>query len=124
MIIKIDSNNIVSRVSGQSFRAVVLKENDILIVANQSNSFAIRSNKIEVFPVEAFIYGETPTPSTNGVQLVFTTSNNYRTGTLCVTRGSLRMHPTTDFSETSSNTFTMVVAPDSNEPLIVDYIKS
>jgi hypothetical protein len=74
--------------------------------------------------VENFIYGETPSPSVNGAQLVFTTANAYIAGTLVVTRGTLRMHPIADFTETSSNTFTMVVAPESNEPLIVDYIKA
>jgi hypothetical protein len=124
MITKIDSNNIVSRFNNQSSRSVVLKENDILIVANQMQSFAIRSNHVEVYPVENFIYGETPSPSVNGAQLVFTTANSYIAGTLVVTRGTLRMHPTSDFTETSSTTFTMALAPESNEPLIVDYIKA
>lgn len=70
------------------------------------------------------VYGETPTPATDGAQLVFTVANPYVSGTLVVTRGSLRMHPTTDVSETTSTTFTLVSAPASNEPLIVDYIKS
>jgi len=71
-----------------------------------------------------FIYGETPTPAVNGVQTVFTTAYPYVAGTLGAVRASLRMHPTADFTETSSTTFTMVVAPETGEPLIVDYIKS
>jgi len=70
------------------------------------------------------VSGETPTPATNGVQTVFTVANAYVAGSLKVTRASFRMHPTADFTETSSTTFTMVVAPDTGEPLIVDYIKS
>lgn len=73
--------------------------------------------------VTKFVTGETPTPSPNASQTVFTVANAYVAGTLRVTRGSLRMHPTADFTETSPTTFTMVVAPDAVEPLIVDYIK-
>ena len=103
----------IIRITTQNNRAVV----------ETSHRFSTRPTKVEVFPVELFIYGETPSPQTDGAEVVFTTANNYRAGTLCVTRGTLRMYPTTDFSETSANTFTMVVAPLSNEPLIVDYIK-
>ncbi len=72
------------------------------------------------------VNGETPTPATNGVQTVFTTAYPYVPGTLHVTRGSLRLHPTVDYSETSSalGTFTLQVAPESTEPLITDYIKA
>ncbi len=75
--------------------------------------------------VSNFIFGETPTPATDGEQLVFTVANPYVAGSLRVTRGSLRMHPVVDFVETSpgAGTFTMAVAPDASEPLIVDYIK-
>lgn len=69
------------------------------------------------------VTGESPTPTVNGVLTVFTVANPYVAGTLEVTRASLRMHPSVDFSETSETTFTMVVAPESTEPLIVDYIK-
>jgi hypothetical protein len=36
------------------------------------------------------------------------------------------MHPTADYSETSpsAGTFTMVIAPDTVEPLMVDYVKA
>lgn len=73
-----------------------------------------------------FVSGQTPTPATNGVVTVFTTTNPYVAGSLRVTRGSLRMHPTVDYAETSpaAGTFTMVVAPDTGEPLIADYIKA
>ena len=71
------------------------------------------------------VSGESPTPAANGSQVLFTCANAYVSGSLKVTRGSLRMHPTTDYTETSpsAGTFTMVLAPASDEPLIVDYIK-
>jgi hypothetical protein len=72
------------------------------------------------------VNGETPTPAANGVVLIFTTAYPYVAGTLHVTRASLRMHPTADYSETSpsAGTFTMVIAPDTLEPLVVDYVKA
>lgn len=69
------------------------------------------------------VTNESPTPSPNGVQTVFTTAYAYRTGTLKVTRGGIRLYPTTDYTETTDTTFTLVVAPDSGEPLLVEYFK-
>lgn len=72
----------------------------------------------------SIVHGETPTPATDGAQTVFAVANAYVAGSLKVYRGSLLMYNPTDFSETTSTTFTMVVAPDSDEPLRVDYIKA
>lgn len=104
---------------------VAVFRNSPRVVISGSLRNVILSEKVrEVLDTARIITGETPTPAVNGVRTVFTVANAYVAGTLHVTRGSLRMHPTTDFSETSSLTFTMVVAPDTVEPLIVDYIKS
>lgn len=70
------------------------------------------------------VFQETPTPATDGAQVVFTVANAYVSGTLMVYLDGLRQIPTTDYSETTSTTFTMVAAPDSDEVLRVDYIKS
>ncbi len=72
------------------------------------------------------ISGETPTPAANGVAQVFTTAHPYVAGSLHVTRGSLRMYPTADYTETSpsAGTFTMVIAPETVEPIMVDYVKA
>lgn len=71
------------------------------------------------------IFGTTPTPAPNGVETVFYAPDAYVSGTLQVFRGSLRMYPTIDVVETDPNTgkFTLAVAPDSNEPLLVGYVK-
>lgn len=78
-----------------------------------------------VVDTSRFIFGETPAGSLNSSNVVFTTANAYVSGTLQVWRDQLTMHPTDDFSETDANagTLTMVVAPDSNEKIIVNYIK-
>lgn len=106
---------------------VAVFRNSPRVVISRRNENTVFSERVRLdLDTVRMINGETPTPAVNGAQLVFTTAYSYVSGTLHVTRGSLRMHPTTDFSETSpsAGTFTMVVAPESLEPLIVDYIKT
>ena len=95
-----------------------------LVLRNQSNKYS-SSKRYEV-DTTRLISGETPTPAVDGVETLFTLANGYVGDTLHVTRGSLRLHPTTDYAETSpsAGTFTTVVAPAVGEPLICDYIKS
>jgi len=126
MITRIDSSNSnISKIDISRQRYVVIKENSQFVISSNDTSFATRRNNVEVFPVEKFIYSETPSPVVDGAQTLFTLDNPYIAGTLVITRGTLRMHPTADYTETSPNagTFTMAVAPESSEPLIVDYIK-
>ncbi len=66
---------------------------------------------------------ETPTPAPDGAQTVFTTLSAYRTGTLKVYRDQAKLIRGVDYTETSSTTYTMTVAPDSDENLRHDYIK-
>jgi len=73
---------------------------------------------------ESTVIQETPTPATDGAQVIFTVASAYVAGTLKVFLDGLRQIPTTDFSETTTTTFTMVVAPDSDEVLRVDYLKA
>jgi hypothetical protein len=86
----------------------------------------ISERTVKELDTARMISGETPTPAANGVVLIFTTAYPYVAGTLHVTRASLRMHPTADYTETSpsAGTFTMVIAPDTLEPLVVDYVKA
>lgn len=70
------------------------------------------------------VSNETPTPTVNGVATVFTTANAYRSGTLKVFRSGVRLYGSgVDYSETTSTTFTLNVAPDTGETLLVEYIK-
>lgn len=94
------------------------------VVQDPANN-VVRSENVRLdLDTSRMIFGEKPTPAADGSQLVFTVAHAYVFGSLRVTRASLRMHPTTDFAETSSTTFTMVSAPKSDEPLIVDYTKA
>jgi len=69
------------------------------------------------------VINEIPTPATDGAQTVFTVSNNYVSGSLQVFLDGLGQIPTTDYTETSSNTFTMAVPPLALEYLAVNYVK-
>ena len=72
-----------------------------------------------------FRWHKTPTPATNGVQKIFTIPDNeeYVSGLLEVFLDGLLQVKDTDYTETTSTTFTFVNAPDSDEKLIINYIK-
>ena len=70
-----------------------------------------------------FIMHETPTPATDGAQTVFTVANAYVSGLLEVYLDGLLQIKDTDYTETTSTTFTMTSAPDADESLRVNYKK-
>lgn len=80
-------------------------------------------NSSGMIDTSRFKYHKTPTPATDGVQTIFTTPDDYVSGLLEVFLDGLIQTKTTDYTETTSNTFTMTVAPDANETLRVNYIK-
>jgi len=83
----------------------------------------IRLERVGVVSLGSIITQETPTPATDGAQLVFTITNPCQPGTLEVFMDGVRQLPVTDFDETTTTTFTMTFAPDTAENLRVDYIK-
>jgi len=72
-----------------------------------------------------FKFYQTPTPATDGAQKVFTLpgGDTYVAGTLVVFRDQLEMLKDTDFTETTTSTFTMTTAPDADEVLWIHYIR-
>jgi len=72
-----------------------------------------------------FRYHKTPTPATNGVQTVFTLpdSESYVSGLLEVFLDGIMQTKDVDYTETTSQTFTMTNAPDADETLRINYIK-
>ncbi len=94
----------------------VVKAVDTIKIVNTK----IRGKELDT---SKFIMHETPTPATNGSQKVFTVANAYVSGLLEVYLDGLMQIKGTDYTETSSTTFTMVEAPDSDEVLRVNYIK-
>ncbi len=72
-----------------------------------------------------FRFNQTPVETPNGVITVFTlpSSDTYVSGLLEVFLDGLKQTKTTDYSETTSATFTMVIAPATGEVLRINYIK-
>lgn len=95
---------------------------------NKSNAtHKIVNSKIRGFDVDTsrFRWHLTPTPATDGAQLVFTLPNSeaYVSGLLEVYLDGLMQTKNTDYTETSSTSFTMVTAPEADEVLRINYIK-
>lgn len=97
------------------------------VVKSQQSNLVVNS-KIRGLDLDTskFIYHETPTPSPDGSQKVFTCAYGYVAGLLEVFLDGLLQVKDVDYSETdnSAGTFTFVEAPDSNETIMVNYIKS
>jgi hypothetical protein len=68
------------------------------------------------------IYGEVPAGTLNGINKVFTTASAYRANLLSVFLNGVRQRRTNDYTETTNNSFTFVVAPVSGDILSVDYM--
>jgi len=68
---------------------------------------------------------QTPTPAPDGSQIVFTLPNSeeYVGGSLEIIVDKRYLQKTIDFTETTSSTFTLVVAPDADEDITINYIK-
>jgi len=68
-------------------------------------------------------WGETPTGSINGTNLVFGTASPYRAGLLAVYLNGLRQLRSADYNETTSSTFTFLSAPLPGDSLSIDYVQ-
>ena len=75
-------------------------------------------------PGQFTVLQEIPTPAPDGVQTVFTVANAYDSGKIQPVLDGLIQILTTDYTETSSTTFTMVVPPEADEVLNVNYFKA
>lgn len=73
-----------------------------------------------------FRYNKSPVESTNGTLKVFTLpdSEAYVSGLVEVFLDGIKQTLTTDYTESSSTTVTFVTAPDSDETIILNYIKA
>ena len=68
------------------------------------------------------IYGEIPSGLINGSNKVYTSVNTYGTGQLAVFLNGVRQRRANDYNETTSTSFTMILAPLSGDSLSIDYI--
>jgi len=97
-------------------------------VVKSNISRKVVSTKIKGMNMDTsrFRWHKTPTPTTNGAQKVFTLpdSEEYVSGLLEVFLDGLLQIKDVDYTETSSTAFTMTNAPDADEVLIINYIKT
>lgn len=64
---------------------------------------------------------ETVTGLVNGSNKLYTTQTNYVAGLLRVFVNGVLQEPTTDYTETTDNSFTMVVAPSGSDVVLASY---
>ena len=102
-----------------------VKVNDVNKIVKVDKSHKAVNTKIKGKDVDTsrFVYHETPTPATDGAQKIFTVADEYVSGILEVFMDGLLQIKDTDYTETTSTTFTMTTAPDNDENLRVNYIK-
>jgi hypothetical protein len=69
------------------------------------------------------VYGEVPSGAINGVNATFVTALPYRTGTLRLYLNGVRQKLTNDYTLTPPVTFVFVLAPRTNDHVLVDYLR-
>lgn len=96
-----------------------LKEGDIRIDGKRIfiDAAEIQINHSPMLHAEQ-IYNEVPTGAIDGINKVYAVYKPFMKGSVRVYLNGLR---TIDFEETTANTFTMDIAPDISDTLIVDY---
>jgi len=70
----------------------------------------------------AFVVGEIPTGTVDGVNTSYHSANSFEAGTLEVHLNGMRLR-SNDYSETGASTFVLNVAPKSGDLLLIDYVK-
>jgi hypothetical protein len=71
-----------------------------------------------------FYYNQSPVESPNGSLKVFTLASNHEYVLLSVYLDGIRQTKNVDYTESSSSTFTFTNAPDADEVIKIDYIKT
>jgi len=95
-------------------------------VAKSSSQTKIVNSKVNsAMDTTRFKFNQTPVETLNSVITVFTLPNSdtYVSGLIEVYLDGLQQIKTTDYSETTSSTITMVIAPATGEVLKFNYIK-
>ena len=95
----------------------VVKSNSQTKVVNSKINFSMDTTR--------FRFNQAPVETPNGVITIFTLPNSdtYVSGLIEIFLDGLQQIKTTDFSETTSTTITMVIAPATGEVLRLNYIK-
>ncbi len=95
----------------------VVKSNIMTKVVNSKINLTMDTSR--------FKFNQTPVETSNGVIVIFTLPNSdtYVSGLIEVFLDGLQQIKTTDYTETTSSTITMVTAPATGEVLRLNYIK-
>lgn len=95
------------------------------VVKSASSPKSINSKVNFSMDTTRFKFNQAPAETPNGVITVFTLpdSDTYVSGLIEVFLDGLQQIKTTDFTETTSTTITMVIAPAAGEVLRLTYIK-
>ena len=91
-----------------------------------SNILDIRATVVSPSPeAKDMVFGEDLSAQCDGTRTVFTVASAYAAGTLNVYRNGARQRKGAgnQYTETTSTSFTMAVAPSAGDTLLVDYIK-
>ena len=107
-------------------KVVKSTQSKAVVKANTSTKVVNSKMRSDIMDTTRFVMHETPNPATDGAQKLFTCANAYVSGLLEVYIDGLLQIKGTDYAETdaAAGTFTLVVAPDSDENLRVNYIKA
>jgi len=121
----VKSNENTKSVHSNSQVLVVKEAASNITVKSRVTSKVVNSKINLSMDTSRFRWNQTPVETPNGVILVFTLPNSeaYVSGLLEVFIDGLQQIKTTDWSETTKNTFTLVNAPDTDEILRINYIK-
>lgn len=108
-------NNITNNISNKITQAIQLLHDE-----NYEESLIALQQVTNIINA-TLITNEVPSGSINGSNKVFTTANNFTSGSLLVYLNGIRQKLNDDYSETTSDTFTFSQAPFTGDLLTVDY---
>lgn len=125
MRIIVKSNENIKSVHSNS-RTVVVKDGVSNKTVKSQKENKVVNSKINLsMDTSRFRWNQSPVETPNGILRVFTLPNSeeYVSGLLEVFIDGLQQIKTTDWSETTTTTFTLVNAPGIDEVLRINYIK-
>lgn len=112
----------VSPISGQLFHRI---DEDNIYFRNDANTVWILIGGSGIITTLTVIFGEVPSETIDGVNVNFTTSVDYVSGSLRVYQNGLRLKEgaSNDYITTGTNGIQFNDAPETGDILIIDYIK-
>ena len=103
----------------------ILSNKSFTIAKTNSPVVTVNTKIGGIMDITRIIQNEVPSPSTDGAQTLFTLVNGYESGLLDIFVDGIKGTKDVDYTETDpvAGTFSMVVAPASDEALTANYIR-